>query len=652
MKRLWLGLVLIALTSGVLLISDWGQRKAVGRRVPRLAFAQHASQQLIEDALQGMKGALAEAGYTDPKTISIEYFNAHSDAGTAAAIAKQMASGRFDLLVTMSTLSLQSVANANREGRTRHVFGLVSDPAGAGVGISRTHPLDHPKHLVGIGTMQPVENGFRVARQMYPKLKKVGVAWNAAESNSEANIKLARRVTQEMGIELLEANVDNTAAVTEASQSLVARGAEALWVGADLTVLVALDAVIHAAQRARIPVFTSLPDGAKRGALFDLGANYFEVGREQGKLIASVLQGADPATIPVRNVMVEKLFVNYVALKNLKDPWQIPEDLALRAALVVDENGVHEKESPSSLRSLSKKWKVRAVQLNNAAEVEEVEEGVREGMRAEKLVEDKDYEMRTGNAQGDMATLSGMIDNVLSSDADLLLTYSSPTLQTALRKVNKIPVVFTYVASGLAAGAGRTREDHRPNFTGVDMLGAYPEMMALIKEHFPSIRRVGTLYAPAEVNMVTSKTMFEDAAKKAGIEVVAIPVNSSTDVLDAALALTSRNIDAICQLQGNLTAVSFSGIVQAANKARLPLLSFTAPAAKAGAMVSVARDYTEAGKMAAHLMARVMRGEDPRSIPIETVTAHQLIVNLNAARASHFKIPEPLVNRADEVIGE
>jgi ABC-type uncharacterized transport system substrate-binding protein len=652
MKRLWLGIALIALTSGGLLISDWGQRKARAGHVPRVAFAQYASQQLIEDAIQGMKEALSEAGYTDPGSISIEYFNSQNDAGTAAAIAKQMSTGGYDLLVTMSTLSLQSVSNANQDGRTRHVFGLVSDPAGAGVGISRTNPLDHPKHLAGIGTMQPVENAFRVARQMYPRLKKVGVAWNAAESNSAANLVVARRVGKQMGIELIEANVENSAAVTEASQSLIARGAEALWIGADLTVLVAMDTVIRSGQRARIPVFTSLPDGAKRGALFDLGANYFEVGREQGKLIADVLKGTDPATVPVRDVMVEKLYVNSVALKNLKDPWQIPEELVARAALVVDENGIHEKESLSSSRPVTKKWKIRAVQLNNAAEVEEVEEGVREGFREEKLVEDKDYEMRVGNAQGDMPTLNGLIDNVLSSDADLLLTYSSPTLQTALRKVENIPVVFTYVSSGIAAGAGRTREDHRPNFTGVDMLGPYAEMMAVIKEFFPSIHRIGTLHAPAEVNMVISKTMYEDAAKKAGLEVVAVPVNSSTDVLDAALALTSRKIDAICQIQGNLPAVSFGGILQAANKAKLPLFAFTGPQAKAGAAVSVARDYVESGRMTAHLLARVMRGENPRSIPLQTVTAKKLLVNLDGARAGGIKIPDALVKRADEVIGK
>jgi ABC-type uncharacterized transport system substrate-binding protein len=47
-----------------------------------------------------------------------------------------------------------------------------------------------------------------------------------------------------------------------------------------------------------------------------------------------------------------------------------------------------------------------------------------------------------------------------------------------------------------------------------------------------------------------------------------------------------------------------------------------------------------------------MRGENPRSIPIQTVTAEKLIVNLDGARASGIKIPDALVKRADEVIGK
>ena len=70
----------------------------------------------------------------------------------------------------MTTPCLQGVANANRDGRTRHVFGLVTDPFVAGVGLRRDDPLEHPRHLVGIGSFEPVASNIRYAKALNPDL--------------------------------------------------------------------------------------------------------------------------------------------------------------------------------------------------------------------------------------------------------------------------------------------------------------------------------------------------------------------------------------------------------------------------------------------------------------------------------------------------
>src|SRR5207245_8675155 len=106
MRRLSLGLILIVLTSGVLLVSDWGQRKTGPNKVPRVAILQHASQKILDDAIEGMKDGLAENGFVEPQSISIQRFNAENDVATANAIAKEITNGHFDLILTASTLSL------------------------------------------------------------------------------------------------------------------------------------------------------------------------------------------------------------------------------------------------------------------------------------------------------------------------------------------------------------------------------------------------------------------------------------------------------------------------------------------------------------------------------------------------------------------
>ena len=125
----------------------------------------------------------------------------------------------------------------------------------------------------------------------------------------------------------------------EAASSLVGRGVQALWIGGDVTVLVASESLIGVARKARIPVFTLTPPTAEKGALFDLGANFLEVGRQTGQMAVRILQGADPSTIPIVNFVPTKLIVNQQALAGLKDPWRIPEDILARADVLIDESG-------------------------------------------------------------------------------------------------------------------------------------------------------------------------------------------------------------------------------------------------------------------------------------------------------------------------
>lgn len=263
-RKLSLGFGLILLASVILLISDWHQRTPGAQRIPRVAIFQCASQSVLDDSVRGIKESLAAAGYVHGKNIDLRQFNAENDMATANAIAKQVIEGQFDFVLTVTTVCLQVVANANKAGKTTHIFGVVTDPFVAGVGLDRANPLEHPRHLVGFGTFQPVEETFRLAKKLHPGLEAVGLVWNTAEASSEACTRKARNIAPELGIKLLEANVENSAGVLEAAAALTGRGAQALWVGCDLTVNVALESMVAAARKARIPVFTNSRPASSR----------------------------------------------------------------------------------------------------------------------------------------------------------------------------------------------------------------------------------------------------------------------------------------------------------------------------------------------------------------------------------------------------
>lgn len=647
-KRLWLGPTLIAAASAVLLLSDLGHRSASDRRVPRIAVLQHASQPMIDEGVRGMLDGLAGRGFVDGQSIQVRRFNAEGDIATANTIAKAMAGDDYDLLLTATTVSLQAVASANAATRKRHVFALVSDPAGAGVGISRDNPLQHPPYMAGFGTLQPVAETFRLARAMLPSLQTVGVVWNPAEANSEANLRLARAVCKELGIALLEATIDSSSAVREAVSSLLSRGIEALWVGGDVMVLTAVDTIIATTRDATIPVFTSMPGNAERGALFDLGANYLEVGRLAGDLAARVLQGTDPATIAIENVMPERLIINRAALNGLKQPWAVPASLAARAHFVGETPPEPSVTATPGNVPLSKRWQIDMLQYINSPDTEECDHGFRRGLADAGLVEGRDYQLRVRNAQGDMPTLSTLVDAALADGANLLFTLSTPTLQAAMQRAGSVPVVFTFVANAIAAGAGSSLTQHRPNVTGIPTMGAYDELLDVLQQCMPNAKRIGTLFVPAEVNAVYSKDQLAAAAQRRGLELITVAANTSAEVPDAALSLLSRDIDAITQVASNLTTAAFASIAQPARRARIPIFGFLTSDLNNGAAVVLARDYFDGGHQAAGMAARIMRGTSPADIPFAPLHVERLLINQEAARSVSLTIPAALMQRAQQ----
>ena len=656
LRRLLLGIFLIMAAATVLLLSDLGSRVKTtampkAGRTMRVALLQHASQAILDQGRAGMIVGLKEKGWEQGRNLELKIYNAEGDNAVSQTIAKEMAGGGYDLLMTISTVSLQAVANANKAGGTPHVFALVSDPSVAGVGVSMTKPLEHPAHLAGFGTMQPIPQAFKIAREMNPTLKKVGVVWNAAEANSEAQVTVARKVCAELGIELMESTVDNSSGVAEAAGALVARGAEALWMGGDVTVMTAADSLISTAKKGRIPVFTVIPPNVKKGSLFDLGADYPEVGRLAGNLAGEILNGRKPADVPITNVMPEMLAVNLQATKDLQTPWQVSDELRKRANLLIDDAGAEQTKAVVAAPNPSgKKWKIAIVNYIESGPSEDTLAGMKVAWKRSKLVEGKDYTISYRSAQGDIASLNGIFDAVLTENADIVVPLSTPTLQSALQKIRDRPIVFSVIANPVVAGAGKSYTDHKPNVTGVSVLAPVVEALTMIQKYFPQYKRLGTLFCPAEANSVDLKESFEKLCKERGLTLECVAVNTSSDLSDASLSLVSRPIDAIVQISDNLSSTGFNAITKAARQTQKPLISLNSTTVPLGAPIALGRDYHNCGEVTVEMLERVIRGEDPSKMPF--VLPPRLFYSASPANAAAvgMTLPPELLKEVDKVI--
>ena len=656
-RNIYLGGLIILCCSAILLASDWSSRSEglAGGQRPKVAIVKFNSNLLLDEAEEALVARLAERGYRDGDNIVIQRFCPEADGAAHNIMARQVTDGSFDIVATISTLSLQAVANANKDGRAKHVFCTVTDPVGAGVGIKSLGSLDKPQYLTGIGTFQPVEEILVAAKKLNPQLKNVGAIWNAAETNSEACIIKARAISKQLNIELLEASIQTSADIVDAAQSLVTRGAEAFWVGCDNIVNTSIGLLTSIAQTAKIPVLSNIAGHVRQGSFFDLGANYAEVGSEAANITADILDGKSPAKIPVTNYMPQKIAINKDVGIGLKDRWRIPAEYENQAVLIIEKgkalavDKVASKKAPDASPSVRLPKRVRLIELVATPAIEESTNGVLAGLEKEGLRPDIDYVVERQNAQGDMPTMVSMIDSAASSRVDLIITVATPTLQAAMQKVQDVPIVYTLALDPLLVGDTGTHEKHRANVAGVYDRSPFEGMLEIIKSVAPQVKKIGTLYAPGEPNAVNFRDELIKAAQAQGVEVVALPSNSSAEVNDSALALIQRGVELICQINDNLHGATFPAIIGAATRARIPVFAFSSKQVEQGAVLALANDNYDGGLESGQIAAQVLRGVSPATIPYRGINKTILTISVPRAREYGLELPEKVVRRADKV---
>jgi ABC-type uncharacterized transport system substrate-binding protein len=294
--------------------------------------------------------------------------------------------------------------------------------------------------------------------------------------------------------------------------------------------------------------------------------------------------------------------------------------------------------------TLSEKKKLVLIQYNDSPLSELSQEGILEGLSQIGLTRGVDFDLKINNAQGDIGTLNLMLDAVTNDRPDLIFVTSTPTLQVAAKKIKDIPVIFSVVADPIVAGVGTSFSEHLPNITGISTLGDYEGMARWLKIIIPGVKTIGTLYSPGESNSVKNMNELKKYAGLAGIELIAVPVNSSSEILDATMALAGNKPDVICQIVDNLTSGAFSGIVKISKDQKIPLFGFVSDQAQKGAIMVVSRNYKQAGIDAVMLAKKVFDGTSPADIPFEFVSKTDIIINTDAAAFYGITLPDELLN--------
>ena len=314
----------VALAVGATAALGWTVAGQELRTVAVTAIVEHPA---LDAARQGIKDQLAAAGYVEGHNLDLLFESAQGSPAAAARIARRLVLEAPDVIVAISTPSAQAVASATREIPV--VFSAVTDPIGAGLVANLERPGGN---VTGISDLSPLGLQLDLIREIAPDTRRLGVIYNPGEANAMRLVELIRQEAPARHLKLVEAVAARAGDVDTAAQSLVGK-ADAFYVPTDNTVVAALEAVVEVATDHRLPVFAGDTNAVPRGAIAALGFNYYDLGRQTGKIVARVLGGADPGDIPIEGVQLTELYVNPGAAAAIG--LSIPPALLERAIVVV-----------------------------------------------------------------------------------------------------------------------------------------------------------------------------------------------------------------------------------------------------------------------------------------------------------------------------
>jgi ABC-type uncharacterized transport system substrate-binding protein len=631
MKSFLRGILALIIVSAILLFSDLQNRnkkKEIRRPVERaqsmaisgreysLGLCYFAPDASHDELLTGLWSRLNELGFKRDKNLKVKESHSNAEIGNISSLLLNMDNFPLDLVLVTSTPCVTAALSTIKKHPV--AFTYCSDPIAAGAGKSYT---DHVKGITGIGSFPPVEKTIQFILETVPGTKRIGTIYNNAEANSRSVVSLMHKVADQKRFELIEIPVVNTSEVFQATQVILSKGIDAMYISGDNTATQAFEAIIGLCDKNSIPVIVNDAPLVTKGALAAIGPGWRGVGYHTGDLVAKMLNGASPDTIPLENFANEDVSVNLKKAKILG--LTIPKEYLAQGNVSAD----------------VKKRKIALVHYVDSHNSEDCEKGIRKAFEDHNFREGSDFSLKVYNAQGDISTLNSIAGTVGNDTWDLVMAVSTPPAQLLAKKLVDAKIVFTNVGDPIAAGLGKSFEEHLPNICGISTMSDFDGLMKLVTSMHPGLKRIGTVFTPAEINSLAYRDRLAVAAKKNGIELIAVPANSATEVLDAANSLVAQRIDVFCQISDNLTGSCCSAILKVSRDSKVPYYGFVSQQLKQGGVAVCARDYFQAGYDAGIMGMDVLGGKNPADIPNRFVEKTDYLINMEAA--AFFKIPVP-----------
>jgi putative ABC transport system substrate-binding protein len=246
----------------------------------------------------------------------------------------------------------------------------------------------------------------------------------------------------------------------------------------------------------------------------------------------------------------------------------------------------------------------------------QVAEGFKTRMTALGYVEGTDVTYDFQHANFDRSLIPQVLQQVEAKHPALILAITTGLNQAAVRGITdkSIPIVFGAVVDPVVAGIVPDWQHGSAWSTGASMLPDFDATFVYLKQVLPEAKKIGTLFNPGEDNDATNMKLIQEAAAKAGIEVVGVPVDNANDLPQRVQSFAGQ-VDGIFLIQSNIVQTAVPVVAQVAQRIKLPLFNSVFAPDLADQMAGFhAISYLKNGEHAADIADRILKGEKPADI--------------------------------------
>jgi putative ABC transport system substrate-binding protein len=247
---------------------------------------------------------------------------------------------------------------------------------------------------------------------------------------------------------------------------------------------------------------------------------------------------------------------------------------------------------------------------------------------------------------------TGVADELVRTNVDVIVAWSSPATMAARRATSTIPIVMVGVGDPAATGLVANLARPGGNITGVsnqsfELAGKQVELLV---EIVPGIRSVGVVRNPHNPVVTLELREAEAAIRALGLQVEVVDASAPEEFESAFAGLTTAGVSGVVLLADPSLIANRKRIAELAQKARLPTIFQRRENAEAGGLLSYGPNLNDDFRRAASYVERILKGTKPAELPVEQSAKFEIIVNLKTAKSLGLTIPPIILFRADEVI--